>query len=114
MGGYIMRWSFHRLRIRSLQILSRVVKPSLPLSTYLTPTLGFDGMQEAARFIVSCGGNLVEEVGVERQGGGGVEFSLDCKASTIEMVREVTEEEVSFKGAAFADYLKSAVLAGSV
>jgi hypothetical protein len=34
---------------------------------------------------------------------------LDCKASVIEMVREVTEEEKVFRGAGLADYLKAAV-----
>ena len=134
-----MKWNFHRLRIRALQHLTRTVKPSLPLS-YLVKSLGFEDAREAGRFIVSCGGVLGEapERSASPQpppppsssssssssllsggsGGGEVEsekekeFFLDCKASAIEMVREVTEEEVSFKGAAFADYLKAAVIAG--
>ena len=113
-----MRWSFHHLRIRALQLLARAVrqgpKPSLPLGGYLVQALAFESPSDAARFILACGGVLVE---VEEGGGGGAQqqlppefrLVLDCKASVIEMVREVTEEEKVFRGAGLADYLKAAV-----
>jgi hypothetical protein len=67
-----MRWSFHHLRIRALQILTRTVKPSLPLGGYLLHTLAFDSPSEAARFIMACGGALVEvELTVLARGFGG-------------------------------------------
>ena len=115
-----MKWSFHRLRIRALQLLTKTVKPSVPLS-YIIKSLGFGDAREAARFVINCGGVFectggatkgAAEVTTPEEGGG--EFYLDCKSSAIEMVREVTEEEVAFKGAAFSDYLKAAVtLAGT-
>ena len=117
-----MRWSFHHLRIRALQLLARAVrqgpKPSLPLGGYLVQALAFESPSDAARFILACGGVLVEvEEGGSGGGGGGAQqllppefrLVLDCKASVIEMVREVTEEEKVFRGAGLADYLKAAV-----
>ncbi len=138
-----MRWSFHHLRIRALQVLTRTVKPSLPLGGYLLQSLAFASPSEAARFITACGGVLVEVGAGEgsSSGGGGAagaaggagagegggselalppppppplpapEFRLvlDCKASCIEMVREVTKEEEVFRGAGLVDYLKAAV-----
>ena len=114
-----MRWSFHVLRIRALQTLTRTVKPSLPLGSYLMRALAFECPREAARFIVACGGLLEEAPSAGGSGEEGTalppEFRLvlDCKGSAIEMVREVTEEERVFKGAGLADYLKAAVAVAS-
>ena len=130
MGGCIMKWCFHVLRIRALQVLTRAVKPSLPLGGYLAPSLGFASPSDAARFIHACGGALVEApaaAAAAAAGGGGSGGSgeapplpapehrlvLDCKASAIEMVREVTREELAFRGAALGDYLKAAVAASA-
>ena len=118
-----MKWSFHTLRIRALQILTRTVKPSLPLGGYLMHALAFDSASEAARFILACGGVLEElqaPAGAGEGGGQGPppqhlapEFRLvlDCKASAIERVREVTQEERVFKDGGLTDYLKAAVAA---
>jgi len=121
-----MKWAFHGLRNRALQILTRTVKPSLPLGAYLVPSLAFETPGDAARFIHDCGGAMEEvaapsgegiATGGAAEGGEGAaaapppEFRLflDGAKSHIELVREVTEEEISVKGAALTDYLKMAV-----
>lgn len=64
MAGYLMEWTAHTSRIKALQVLTKSIKPSLPLP-WLTSLLAFDSQREAHKFISGCGGVWIEKM-VER------------------------------------------------